>query len=99
VVSVSRTFARVWNCAASASYTQSSGLPGANVAPFTFDTTVAGVQTSRAIVRSLSAYASYTLEYQSSNQATTAVDVFTGIDQVVGFGLTYSPSSIHLGRQ
>ena len=99
VVSVSRTFARVWNCSASASYSQTSGLPGANVAPFTFDTTVAGVQTSRAIVRSLSAYASYTLEYQSSNQATTAVDVFTGIDQVVGFGLTYSPSSIHLGRQ
>ena len=99
-VSVSRTFARVWNCSASASYTQSSGLPGANVAPFTFDTTVAGVQTSRAIVRSLSAYASYTFEHQSSNQAaTTAVDVFTGSEQVVGFGLTYSPSSIHLGRQ
>ena len=100
VVSVSRTFARVWNCAASASYTQSSGLPGANVAPFTFDTAVASVQASRAIVRSLSAYASYAFEHQSSNQAaTTAVDVFNGIDQVVGFGLTYSPSSIHLGRQ
>jgi hypothetical protein len=60
---------------------------------------VAGVQTSRAIVRSLSAFASYTFEHQSSNQATTAVDVFTGSEQVVGFGLTYSPSSIHLGRQ
>jgi hypothetical protein len=75
-------------------------LPGANVAPFTFDTAVASVQASRAIVRSLSAYASYAFEHQSSNQAaTTAVDVFNGIDQVVGFGLTYSPSSIHLGRQ
>ncbi|MGA1981199.1 MAG: hypothetical protein ABSG84_01900 [Acidobacteriaceae bacterium] len=98
-VSVGRTFARVWNCSASASYTHSSGLPGANVAPFTFDTAVASVQTSRAIVRSISAYASYTLEHQSSNQATTAVDVFSGLEQVVGFGVTYSPSSIHLGRQ
>jgi hypothetical protein len=98
-VSVSRTFARVWNCAASAFYTESSDLPGASGAPFTFDTAVASVQTSRAIVRSLSAYASYTFEHQSSNQATGAVDVFNGIEQVVGFGLTYSPSSLHLGRQ
>jgi hypothetical protein len=94
----SRVFARVWSASASASYTQSTGLPGANVTPFTFDTTIASVQTSRAIVRNLSAYASYTLQHQSGTSA-TAVDVYSGLEQVVGFGVTYSPSSIHLGRQ
>ena len=98
-ISAGRTFARVWNCAANASYTQSSSLPFASVAPVSFETAVASVQASRAIMRSLSAYASYTIEHQSSPSTTSAVDVFTGLEQVVGFGLTYSPSSIHLGRQ
>ena len=97
-VSGGRTFARVWNCAANASYTQSSTLPFAGVAPDSFETVIAGVQVSRAIMRSLSAYASYNFQHQSS-PSTNAVDVFSGLEQVVGFGVTYSPSSIHLGRQ
>jgi hypothetical protein len=97
-LSVGRTFARVWNCAATANYTESSSVPSASVTFDAFDTTVAGAQVSRAIMRSLSAYASYTFEHQSS-PSSTAVDVFTGREQVVGFGVTYSPSSIHVGRQ
>lgn len=95
----SRTFARVWSCSVSASYTQSSNVPTALTAPFTIDTVVAGAQASRAIVRSVSAYANYTFEHQSSNQSANTVDVFSGLEQVLGFGVTYSPSSIHFGRQ
>jgi hypothetical protein len=94
----SRPFAVVWQCSATSSYTRSSNLPVAGIPLFTIDTVVEGVQVSRAIARSLSGYASYTLEHQSSPVGPT-VDVFTGLSQVVGFGLTYSPSALHLGRQ
>ena len=99
--SAGRTFARVWSCSFSSGYTQTANLssaaltPGAT--PFSFHTTVVGVQVSRALRRSLSAYASYTLQDQSSQGS--AVDAFSGHSQVAGFGLTYSPSSIHLGHQ
>jgi hypothetical protein len=97
-VSVSRTLARVWNFTATAAYTQTSGLPSGNSAPISLDTTVASGQVSRAIRRSLSAYASYTFEHQPSGDE-TAVDVFSGTEQVLGFGMTFSPSSIHVGSQ
>jgi hypothetical protein len=93
----SRRFALVWNCTFVTSYTQTSSLPGGASVPYSVDTTVGGLQVSRAIARSLSAYASYNLEDQHS--AGSAVDVFTGLSQVVGFGITYSPASLHLGRQ
>jgi hypothetical protein len=93
----SRTFVRVWNCAFTSSYTHSSSLPG--LASFTFDTTLAGFQVSRAIGRSFSAFASYTLENQSSQgSAASVIDVFNGFSQVLGFGLTYAPMSIHFGH-
>ena len=93
----SRTFVRVWNCAFTSYYTRSSSLAG--LAPYTFDTTLAGFQVSRAIGRSFSAFASYTLENQSTQgSATSVVDVFNGFSQVLGFGLTYAPMSIHFGH-
>jgi hypothetical protein len=96
---VSRTIARVWSCSVSTSYTESSSVPTALTAPFALDTVIAGAQVSRAIVRNISAYATYTFEHQTSDQSAATVDVFSGLEQVVGFGVTYSPSSIHLGRQ
>lgn len=95
--SASRKFALVWNCSFTSTYTHTSNLPVAGVSTYTADTYVEGVQMSRALARSLSAYASYTLEDQSYN-AISAVDVFSGASQVVGFGITYSPSSMHLGH-
>ena len=93
----SRTFVRVWNCGFTSSYTHSSSLAG--LAPYTFDTTLAGFQVSRAIGRSFSTFASYTLENQSSQgSAASVIDVFNGFSQVLGFGLTYAPMSIHFGH-
>ena len=96
--SASRSFGRVWNSAATSSYTQTSGLSGAGVGQYSFHTTLFGVQVSRAIARSLSAYTSYTLQNQSGQGSATVVDVYSGFSQVLGFGLTYSPTAIHVGR-
>jgi hypothetical protein len=96
--STGRTLDRVWLCALTAAYTQTAGLPSAASIPFSFHTTVAGVQISRALVRTLSAYASYTLENQSNQGTAAAVDLFSGLSNVAGFGLTYSPAPIHLGH-
>jgi hypothetical protein len=95
---VSRTFARVWSTSATAGYTQSSNLSGVGVAAFSVNTYVVGAQISRAVARSLSCYASYTLQDQSS-PSTAAVNAFSGTSNAVGFGITYSPSALHLGRQ
>ena len=96
--SAGRTFDRVWFCALSSAYTQTSNLAAAGSLPFTFHTTVAGVQVSRALVRSLSAYASYTLENQSNQGTAAAVDLFSGLSNMASFGLTYSPVPVHLGH-
>jgi hypothetical protein len=96
--STSRTFDRVWFCALSSAYTRTTELPAAGSLPFTFHTTVTSVQMSRAIARSFSAYASYTLEDQSNQGAAVAVDLYSGLSNVAGFGLTYSPAALHLGH-
>jgi hypothetical protein len=70
----------------------------AGVPSYSSNTYVEGIQVSRAIARSLSAFASYTLEDQSFSAA-SAIDLFSGLSQVVGLGITYSPSALHLGRQ
>ena len=97
--SAARIFARVWSGAVSSSYTHTASLPTPGLTSYSFHTTVAGVQVSRAIARSLSTYASYTLEKQSTHgSVVSAIDLFIGSSHVVGFGITYSPTSIHIGR-
>jgi hypothetical protein len=95
--STGRVFDRVWMVALTAAYTQTSNLPLAATLPFTFHTTVAGVQVSRALARTLSAYASYTLQKQSNQGTGAAVDLFSGLSNVAGFGITFSPSAVRLG--
>jgi hypothetical protein len=95
--SAGHTYDRVWLVALTAAYTQTSNLPSAVTLPFTFHTTVAGVQVSRALARTLSAYASYTLQKQSNQGTATTVDLFSGLSNVAGFGLTFSPSAVRLG--
>ncbi len=95
--SAGRVVDRVWLVALTAAYTQTSDLPSAVTLPFTFHTTVAGVQVSRALARTLSAYASYTWQKQSNQGTAAAVDLFSGLSNVAGFGLTFSPSAVRLG--
>jgi hypothetical protein len=96
----SRNFARVWNGAVSASYTRTTSLASSGTtSSFAPQTSVVGGQISRAIVKTLSTYASYTLENQATQSSTGAVNLFSGLFQVVGFGITYSPASIHVGSR
>ncbi|MGD0798983.1 MAG: hypothetical protein ABR910_14800 [Acidobacteriaceae bacterium] len=94
-----RTFARVWSGAVTGSYTRTASLPSASGLPFSFDTKIGGLQFARALARSFSVYASYTIEDQTHQNAAGAVDLFDGLAQVVAFGLTYSPTALHFGRQ
>jgi hypothetical protein len=97
VFNANRSFAAVWNVSGSAAYTQSSSLSGPGLPTFSSDTYVESIQVSRAIVRNLSGFASYTFEDQST-AGTAGIDVFSGRSQILGFGITYSPSPTHLGR-
>jgi hypothetical protein len=96
---VTRVFNRVWNCAATSAYSRATNLPSAGVGSVVFSTVTAGGQVSRALARSLSVYASYTLEHQTVSGSAVTVDVYSGLSQISGFGLTFSPSAMHLGRQ
>jgi hypothetical protein len=96
---VGRLFDRVWNCSATAGFSRASNLPSAGVGSVVFYTATGGGQVSRAVARNLSIYASYTLEHQSVSGSAATVDVFSGLSQIAGFGLTYSPAAMHLGRQ
>lgn len=96
--SASKTYARVWNVAATAAYSRTTAiLSGASFAPNTF---VAGLQASRALGRNFSAYGSYTLEKQSTSGTNIAVfDLFSGSFQVASFGVTYSPRPLRFGAR
>ena len=97
VFTVSRTFAEAWGVSASSAYTQSSSLTAPALPSFSSKTYVESAQVSRAILRSLSAFASYAFEDQSSS-GTSAIDVFKGRSQILGFGITYSPAAKHFGH-
>jgi hypothetical protein len=95
----SRTIGRAWLFAYSAAYTHTQNLPSAYIAAYSFQTVVTSVQLSRSMTRSLSTYASYTLEDQSNKGGAAAVDLFGGLSNVAGFGITYSPASVAIGRR
>jgi hypothetical protein len=98
VFSTTRQLNAVWSAAASASYTRSQSLPNNFYPPFTIDSEIASAQISRSLGRSFSAYASYTLENQSLDGSAATALTFSGLQQVFGVGITYSPGSKRLGR-
>jgi hypothetical protein len=96
----SRTFAKVWNGAFTSSFTHSTGLvTTGSLATFAPRTFVDSAQLSRALAKSLSIYASYTLEDQANTGSHVTVNTFNGFFQVASFGITYSPTSIHFGTR
>lgn len=98
VFNASRIYSRVWQASANIAWTHTSGLPAPNVVAFDFQTEVAGFQVSRAIGRSLSGYASYIVENQSHTSTNGTIDLFSGLNNVLGFGVTYSPTPRRFGR-
>jgi hypothetical protein len=94
----SRTLARVWAVSVNSAYSHTSTLAIAGAQSATPETFVVAGQASRALARSFSVYASYTLEKQSVGASAGLFDVFNGSFQVVGFGLTYSPPAKRFGN-
>lgn len=92
-----RRMTAAWSTSAALSYYKNSSLTGLSAFPFNTQAVVARLQTNRAIRNNLSAYVSYTAQYQSSQGHGNTPNVFTGLSQILGFGLTYAPRAKHFG--
>ncbi|MEO8735166.1 MAG: hypothetical protein ABI380_01355 [Edaphobacter sp.] len=96
--SLRQQFSRNWQGALTASYSQSSSLSNFAGADQNYHSTYGGGQISRRLGREFSAYFSYTAVAQSGNNPGVTSTVFNGLTQVFAAGVTYSPSTIHLGK-
>jgi hypothetical protein len=93
-----RSFNRAWTGSTNISYIHSESLQNSLLPSYSIESVVAGAQISRAIGRYVSSYASYTLEHQTTEGTSLSPLAYSGLQQVFGFGVTYSPGAIHLGR-
>lgn len=108
--SVGRTYGRDWMASVSANYTHTSGLvqgPAASLLPSGYPFSYAGgninmvfggVQVTRRLSESLSAYGSYNLQHQSIGSSLAAQNAYSGFTQTIGVGISYSPRSRRLGQ-
>jgi hypothetical protein len=95
--SISRPLGRAWFGNAGLTYSRSANLPVLGGPAFTTNAVVGTTQFNRALRRNLSTFVSYTAQRQSLVGSVQSSNVFSGLSQVIGFGLTYSPASRHLG--
>lgn len=104
---VSHAYGREWLLSATGSYSHTEALAKGNILPpsgltipfgGTFSTVFGGVQVTRRISRSLSAYASYTAQHQSYDSSFKGVNAFNGTSHTFGVGITYAPHALRLGQ-
>ena len=107
VASARRQFSHTWNVAADVGYSKTSNLPSIDIYTFDSSGVSAGGQVVRSLGRRLSAYASYTVENQTTTGSGTLTNglnvangsnAFNGTYQIIGLGISYSPNSFFLGR-
>jgi hypothetical protein len=94
---VHRAYGRAWGLAGSVGYARTRSLPTLTAMMFSSDGVTASGQVSRSIGRHFSAFGSYTIEDQTTQSNINTINAFSGLYQVFGFGLTFSPNAIHLG--
>ena len=94
-----RRFGPSLQATSSVTYLRTQSLSQAPGLNFKSNAIIGGVQVNRAIVRNVSLYGSYTLERQNYNGSTAGNFTFNGLTQILGFGVTYSPESLHVGRR
>ena len=73
-------------------------LPTFTSVPFTIDGLVASGQLTRQLSRNFSAFGSYTIQRQTTQGIAASSNAFNGLSQIFGFGVTYSPGQMRLGR-
>jgi outer membrane scaffolding protein for murein synthesis (MipA/OmpV family) len=102
--SMEQSFHRTWALALTGSYTRLSGNGSGNSGGSgitnsgTGTSRYIGLQCSRALGHSFSAYASYTAQFQSLDSSLTVRNALNGVSQIIGAGVTFSPQSKHLGQ-
>ncbi|MGA9874298.1 MAG: hypothetical protein WBQ21_00630, partial [Solirubrobacteraceae bacterium] len=103
----SQELTRDWLVSGSGAYTHTSTLatgtgtpPPGLLIPLggDFSTGYGGVQLSRRLGRTLSAYLSYTVQDQNYNAAYTGRNAFNGTSQTFGIGISYRPLATRLGE-
>jgi len=106
---IGRTYGRDWMASLSANYTRTSGLlknpvgtppvgAGFLYAGGSSNTIYGGVQVSRRLSDSLSAFASYNLQHQSVDSSLAAQNAFSGLSNTFGIGISFSPRATRLGQ-
>lgn len=98
VASAQRRFGQVLFASANIGYIKSQSLSNLLTDYLNTKAVVGGVQVNRSLGRSFSAFASYTAQQQVGNGPIVSNILFNGLAQTIGFGVTYSPESIHIGR-
>ncbi len=96
-----RRFSRVWALSGDVSYAKNTSLPIFDVYSFNSNGVAFSGQATRGFGRYFSGYASYTLEDQSISGTGVGIstpNAFSGVYQVVGIGVTYSPRNILLNK-
>jgi hypothetical protein len=95
---VQRQLSRNWQTSLTGSYVHSSALEQIGGINAVTQSIYGGAQVSRKISRSLFGFISYTAITQSVNDTSATQNAFTGLNQVIAVGLTYSPTAIHSSR-
>lgn len=93
-----RQYGRVWNTSGSLGWSRTTSLPIFESFTYKSDSVAVSAQVSRAFGRRFSGFASYTIEDQNTSGSAAALNAFHGLYQIFGFGVTYSPSPIALGK-
>ncbi len=104
-VTVSRSYGRDWQGGLMGNYTHSEALiTNQQLNQFlgvsgTYNSVFGGVQVSRRLGLHSSAYASYTLQHQSSgSNPTSSPYVFNGTANIFSIGISWTPRSTRLGQ-
>jgi len=99
--SVSHNFSRDWAGSAWVNYTRSSGLLATaptGVSPNgSINTEYGTLQIMRGFTRTISGYASYSVQNQDVNSPLATQNVFNGLSHTVAFGVSWTPQSTRLG--
>ncbi len=95
---ISRRITRSLNVSALSTFSHSTGLQLITQSQIDAESFSGSAQANRAITEKLSVYVSYTAQHQSITGTNYTGSPLNGLQQVLGIGVTYSPSSVHLGR-
>lgn len=96
-VGMNRPINRDWSLGINGGYSRSAELVSSGLAP-TYKSGFGGIQISRRISESLSAYGSYTGIDQSDDNQPGSTNAFNGLNQTISVGITFAPQPLIRGH-